>query len=97
MVDYREVNQLLNVSELASVSEYVVSTVEWKNSMQKSIIYDSPSCLMKVLKLSLYITPIGVYRFLACPFGISTAPGEYQARMAHQILQEFYLNGAVVY
>ena len=25
------------------------------------------------------------------------SPGEYQARMAHQILQEFYLNGAVVY
>ena len=29
--------------------------------------------------------------------GISTAPGEYQARMAHQILKEFYLNDAVVY
>jgi hypothetical protein len=26
------------------------------------------------------------YRFLACPFGVSTAPGKYQARMAHKIL-----------
>ena len=46
------------------------------------------------------ITPFGVYPYLACPFiffGISTSPGEYQARMAHQILQEFYLNSAVVY
>ena len=38
-----------------------------------------------------------MYRFLACPFGISTEPGEYQARMAHKILQEYYLNGAMVY
>jgi hypothetical protein len=48
-------------------------------------------------KITAIITPWGVYRFLACPFGISTAPGEYQARMAHIILEEFYLKGAVVY
>ena len=35
--------------------------------------------------------------FLAFPFGISTAPGEYQARMAHKLLEGYYLNGAVVY
>ena len=34
---------------------------------------------------------------MTCLFGISTVPGEYQARMAYQILQEIYLNGAVVY
>jgi len=34
---------------------------------------------------------------LACPFGISTAPGEYQARIAHKVLEEFNLIGAVVY
>ena len=48
-------------------------------------------------KVTAIITPWGVYRFLACPFGISTAPGEYQARMAHEILQDYYLNGAIVY
>ena len=48
-------------------------------------------------KITAIITPWGVYRFLACPFGISIAPGEYQARMAHHILQDYYLNGAVVY
>jgi len=37
-----------------------------------------------------------VYRFLSFPFEISTAPGEYQARMAHQVLEGCYLNGAVV-
>jgi len=43
------------------------------------------------------ITPWGVYRFLACHFGISTAPGEYQARMTHKVLEGYYLNEAVVY
>jgi len=36
-------------------------------------------------------------RFLACPFGSSTDPGEYQARMAHVVSKDFYLNGAIVY
>jgi len=48
-------------------------------------------------KVTAIITPWGVYRFLACPFGISTAPGKYQARMAYEILQDYYLNGAIVY
>jgi len=48
-------------------------------------------------KVTAIITPCGVYRVSACPFGISTAPGEYQARMAHEILQDYYLNGAIVY
>ena len=38
---------------------------------------------------------MGVYRFLLFPLRISTAPGEYQARLAHQVLEGFYLNGAV--
>ena len=42
-------------------------------------------------------TPWGFYQFLVCPFGILTAPGEYQAGMAHVVLKEFYLNGAIVY
>ena len=34
-------------------------------------------------KVTAVITLFGVYRFLACLFGISTAPGEYQSRIAH--------------
>ena len=41
-------------------------------------------------KVTSIITPLGVYRFLACLFGISTAPDEYQARMTHEILQDYY-------
>ena len=48
-------------------------------------------------KVTAIITSWGVYRFSACPFSISTARGEYQARMAHEILQDYYLNGAIVY
>ena len=51
----------------------------------------------EISKVTGIITPWGVYRFLACPFGISTAPSKYQARMAHEVLQDNYLNGAVVY
>ena len=39
----------------------------------------------------------GGYRFLAFPFGISRAPGEYQARMALKVLEGFHLNATVVY
>ena len=49
------------------------------------------------LKVTVIITPWGVYRFLACPFGMSIAPGEYQTRRAHEILQDNQLNGSVVY
>ena len=48
-------------------------------------------------RVAVIITPWGVYRFLAFPFGISTALGKYQARMAHKVLEGYYLNGAVVY
>jgi hypothetical protein len=55
------------------------------------------SSAVYVSKVTAIITPWGLYRFLVCPFGISSAPGEYQARMAHQVLKVFYLQGAVVY
>jgi hypothetical protein len=48
-------------------------------------------------KYTAIITPWGVYRFTACPFGISTAPGIYQDRMANEILKDVYLKGELVY
>jgi hypothetical protein len=48
-------------------------------------------------KYTSIITPWGIYRFTACPFGICTAPGIYQDRMANEILRDVYLKGAVVY
>ena len=40
---------------------------------------------------------MGSVSVFSVPFGISTAPGEYQAHMAHEILQDNYLNGSIVY
>ena len=41
-------------------------------------------------KVTAIITPWGI-SLLTCPYGISTATGEYQARMAHEVLQDYYL------
>lgn len=43
------------------------------------------------------VTPWGMFQFNRCPFGISTAPGVYQDRMANEILKDWFLNGAVVF
>ena len=40
---------------------------------------------------------MGVYRFQSGPLGIPTTPGEYQARTAHQVLEGYNLDRAVVY
>ena len=100
-VDYWEVNQFLRVSanqlpcqdmlfqQLAGKLHHAKLDNLWGYHQLK---LDQQSS-----RVTAIITPWGVYRFLSCPFGISTAPGEYQVRMAHQVLEGFYLNGAVVY
>ena len=100
-VDYREVNQYLRVSanqlpyqdmlfqQLAGMQYFAKVDNLWGYHQLR---LDKESS-----RVTAIITPWGVYRFLACPFGISTAPGEYQARMAHKVLEGYYLNGAVVY
>ena len=40
---------------------------------------------------------MGVYRLLECPFCISTVPGEHQARIVHEVLKDYYQNGAIVF
>ena len=100
-VDYREVNQYLRVSanqlsyqdmlflQLGGQQYYAKVDNLWGYHQQRLNKESS--------RVTAIITPWGVYRFLACPFGISTAPGEYQARMAHKVLEGYYLNGSVVY
>ena len=100
-VDYPEVNQFLRVSanqlpyqdmlfqQLCGHLYFAKVDNLWRYHQLKR---DQQS-----RRVTAIITPWGVYRFLSCPFGISTAPGEYQARIAHQVLKGYYLNGAVVY
>ena len=37
------------------------------------------------------------YHSIGCLPSISTAPGEYQARLSHEVLQNYYMNCSVVY
>ena len=96
---YREVNQYLRVS--ANQLRYqdmllqLLAGIQYFVKVDKLRGYHLLRLDKESSRVTAIITPWGVYRFLACPFGISTAPGEYQARMAHKVL-EGYLNGAVV-
>jgi hypothetical protein len=88
-VDYREVNQQLDTT---------ANQLPYQSTLFQQL--GGQKCFAKVdnegSKIMAVITSWGVYRFSACPFGISTAPGEYQAQMAHVVLEEFYLKGCIV-
>ena len=100
-VDYREVNQYLRVS--ANQLPYQDMLFQQLDGQQYSAKVDNLwghhqlRLDKESSRVTAIITPWGVNRFLAFPFGISTAPGEYQARMAHKLLEGYYLNGAVLY
>ena len=100
-VAYREVNQYLRVS--ANQLPYQDMLFQQLAGMQYFAKLDNlwGYHQLRLDKESSRVTAIitlwGVYRFLARPFGISTAPGEYQDRMAHKVLEGYYLNGVVVY
>jgi hypothetical protein len=100
-VDYREVNQqLISTANQLPYQPTLFKALGGKKYFAKVDNlwgYHQLKLSDESSKITAIITPWGVYRFLACPFGISTAPGEYQARMAHEILREFYLDGAIVY
>jgi hypothetical protein len=100
-VDYREVNQqLINTANQLPYQPTLFKALGGQNYFSKVDNlwgYHQLKMSDESSKVTAVITPWGVYRFTACPFGISTAPGQYQARMAHEILREFYLNGAIVY
>jgi hypothetical protein len=93
-VDYREVNLQLNTTanmlpyqsmlfqQLGGKKYYAKVDNLWGYHQLR--LYEDSS------KITAVITPWGVYRFLACPFGISTATGEYQARLQSFILMIRY-------
>ena len=79
-VDYRKVNQYLRVSVNQLPDQYML--FQQLGGLQ---YFGKVDCLWGYHQLRLdkassrvtaIITPWGVHRFLACPFGISTAPGE---------------------
>ena len=95
-VNYRELNMQL---EATAISADFISKIGGKQFYAKVGNlwgYHQLRLTEDCSKFTAIITLWRVYRFLACPLGISTASGEYQARMAHENLQDYYLNGAIV-
>jgi len=94
-VDYREVNQHLNVS--ANQLPYQdmlfqqLGGPQYYTTVHNLWGYHQLRLDKESSKVIAIITPWGVYRFLTCPFGISTVPIEYQARMVHKVLEGFIL------
>ena len=100
-VDYPEMNQFLRVSvnqlpyqdklfqQLGGQLYYAKVDTLWGYHQFK---LDQQSSRVRAI-----ITPQGCIVSYLDPFRISTAPGEYQAKIAHQVLEGYYLNGAVVY
>ena len=97
-VGYREVN--LQLESTSNQFPYQPSLFQRLGGffLENLTIYEviTNSVFQKRAQKSLLLLLHGGISFLACPFGISTAPGEYQERMAHEVLQDYYLNGAIV-
>ena len=93
-VDYREVNGRWH-SEPTSIPADAIPKIGGHKYFDSLWGYHQLRLEKKSCKVTAIITPWGVYRFLDCLFGISTAPGKFQAKIAHEILQDCYVNGAV--
>jgi hypothetical protein len=70
-----------------------------KNIMLKWITFGiSPTKVRsEKQRVTAIITPWGLYRFLSSPLEFRRRREKYQARMAHQVLKDFHLNGSIVY
>ena len=100
-VDYREFNQFLRVSSnqfpFQDMLFQQLGGQLYHEKVDNLWGYHQLKLDQQNSRVTAIITPWGCTSFLSCPFGISTVPGEYQARMAHQVLEGYYLNGTVVY
>ena len=92
-VDYREVNQYLRESANQLPCQDMLfqqfGGQKYFAKMDNLCGYHQIRLDKESSDVAAIITPWGVNRFLAYSFGISTAPGEYQARMAHKVLKVF--------
>ena len=89
-VDYREVNMQFDYGKSVALSSDITSKIGWFYEKVDNLWWYRQFRLTKDnSKVTAIITP-GVYRFLACTFGISMALKDFHARMAHEILQDYY-------
>ena len=89
-VDYREVNQCLHVSpnQLLPYQDMLFQQLGGQQYYGVNLWGCHQLQLDKERnQVTAIITVWEVYRFLACPFGISTAAGDYQATMAIKVIK----------
>jgi hypothetical protein len=100
-VDYRQLNQLLqgfggSIPDMKSLFNYVAGKKFYAKMDNLSGYYqlvivegDRPNTTIA--------TPLGLFQFRKCPFGLSTAPGVYQDRMQNVVLGGLIPDSGVVY
>ncbi|NJO65355.1 MAG: hypothetical protein HC836_46865 [Richelia sp. RM2_1_2] len=100
-VDYRELNAVIKpTANQLPYQKLLFSTLanqKYFAKIDNLYGYYQLGLTERAKKYCSIITPWGLYQMNMLGFGVATAPGIYQQRMAGPILGQFYLNGAVVY
>ena len=100
-VDYRELNSVIKpTANQLPYQKLLFSTLANKKYFAKIdnlYGYYQLKLTERAQRYCSIITPWGLYSMNNLGFGVATAPGIYQQRMAGPILGFFYLNGVVVY
>ena len=100
-VDYRDLNSSLqafagSIPDMKSMFAYV-SGQKFYAKVDNISGYYQLNLVEADRDKTAIITPFGLFRFKRCPFGLSTAPGVYQNRMAEVVLKGLVPNDCVVF
>lgn len=100
-VDYRDLNLSIEpfagtIPDMKSMFSYVAGNDYYAKVDNISGYYQLNLCEADRDNTAI-ITPFGLFRFKRCPFGLSTAPGVYQNRMAEIVLRDLIPEVCVVF
>jgi hypothetical protein len=100
-VDYRQLNELLqgfggSIPDMKSLFDYVTGR-KFYAKMDNLCGYYQLVITEDDRPNTTITTPLGLYQFRKCPFGLSTAPGIYQDRMQNVVLNGLIPESGVVY
>lgn len=100
-VDYRNLNQVLvpyagSIPDMKSLFNFVLGN-HYFAKVDNLWGYFQLNIVEEDQVNTTITTPFGLFKFTKCPFGLSTAPGVYQDRMANVVLKDLVPECAVVY
>ena len=100
-VDYRELNRVLvpfsgTIPNMRSLFPYLQGQ-QFFACLDNLWGYHQLPIVPEHQDFTTIVTPWGQYAFTRCPFGLSTAPGVYQDRMAREVLSELVFTACVVF